>query len=195
MSKTKKNNIIYLKIILLIITFILSYYGTFDIIEKYPKIVLATEREYNNASITLSPYDDNLWCTEIQEITLYPDETRVNDGDPLELKINYTKSDDNSKENLYFLQAGVGKEDLHKLKEGENKFGPFYYKYGKTKVYIQYCQKEFDLSNNKSNSIVGLTLERPSFIDSKTGTILVFIATFILFGEFFRLVLYFLSKE
>ena len=71
--------------------------------------------------------------------------------------------------------------------------GFVYYKPEKNKIYTRHCY------NYKYASNVSFTpdfeVQRPSFVDSRIGNLMIFLGTIVLLGEFFKLFLYFINEK
>jgi len=188
-----------LKWIILILIIFFSIFITINIKEKYPSLALdykTTNSEFIESLNNTEPisYITKHAICNFYPITIFPDETRINEGDPMIITVEWKAENKNQ-----FLLLGFNEDKAESIPSGKrNKMEITYYKKGKNKIYIHSCyinKEGLDLANriNSGSFEYQLGVERPSFVDSWIGGILVFLTTFIVLGEIFKLLTYFLK--
>ncbi|MFA6089912.1 MAG: hypothetical protein WC755_08700 [Candidatus Woesearchaeota archaeon] len=119
-------------------------------------------------------------------MTLYPDETRINEGDLMIVKTSF-KVD----KGLMSYSVGMRPNELVNVIPNPKgtTVGFVYYKKGKNILYIEEC------SNFSYSSEVSFTpyfqIERPSFVDSKLGFLTILFGSILLLVEMYKIIMYF----
>ena len=193
-----------IRIIFLLIIIIISSFITVEISKKFPSLDIGVKID-SKGFVSDSSFSPDVMCLKIEEWVWDIDSTRINEGDLLELTIDLKQEGKGQ-----YTLAGLEKNNLnYKLKEGYNSLGVLYYKENKIKFYKRYC---VILKNPTAEEVSSKTIEelskkysgsssyiphikRPSFVDSKVGVIILFITSFVMLGEFIKLIFHFVGKE
>lgn len=194
-----------IRVILLIAIIIISLIVTYYMVERYPSLsVIVTDRYslWNNDTEIINQSEGNTNIKEFGKSThhYYCDENfknsvilvwkytldprYVNEGDVINIESKFISNLGNE----YY--SGYNLEKLKKVKKGNNIFDTIYYRGGNITIYSVGC---FNVDFDKTGeSVHGFDIRTPSFIDSKLGYLLIFLTSFILLGETYKLISYFL---
>jgi hypothetical protein len=194
----------YFNIFAIIMIIVLSALVTMRIREEYPSIkvdydtteekqlesiINGTNSWENNQFIKENTFiEKELFCSA-ETLILYPDSTRINEGDPMIIKAFFY-----FEEGMQSFNAGVNPQELISVDPGDKGevIGFVYYKEGKNKIYIKHC---YNTSYNPSISYKqNFEIERPSFVNSPWGELMVFFGTILLLGELYKLFYYFVVE-
>lgn len=157
-------------------------------LEKSATLVLnetmfVTRDDVADLTSNLHSYCSNKYKDSLARMKIYTlDESSVRIGDPI-LIISNIK---NKGENLDFeVFSGTKKDHLIKVNSGVTDLGLVYYNGKNITTYVVVCLNLEDLNRVKSTIEFTNNFIRPSFIDSKTGFIVVFMTIFVLLSQFF----------
>ena len=202
----KKRYLKYVKLLMIIFLFFVTFHITNMIKEEFPSIKIESRLGYldnrhyegymdgDRFIVTnAGPSELHNFCSReyndssigIDVINL--DDTSIRVGDRISIEKN-VYADGNMIDNEEHF-AGITKDNLKKIKEGINDIDLIYYNGKNITVYTLSCFNEADWRSGKYKGTVAIStiIERPSFIDNIYAQILVFITVFILLCQFIGL--------
>ena len=196
------------KILLLIVLIFSSLYITNKVREQFPSIRIQSKditsfssngTEYhfgqNYSDIFFKSELHNL-CSKQYEFShisswVYNlDDSSIREGDPVLISSNVETDADqlNDTEHL----AGIDKNNLKRIHKGITSLDLIYFSRKNITVYLLSCYNAEDLT--PTNTVFRINLTRPSFVDTKIGSFIVFITVFVLLSQFFEQTIKFFSK-
>jgi len=185
------------KIVTLIIFITLSLFITIFTREQFPSIKIDSKVhtfELQNASghmiganfhptesgrVELHYYCSENYNNSLISVGVYNlDESTVRKGDLL--RISTQIKGENIRKNFEAF-GGVRKDKLKKIRGLSEKLDLIYYQGGNITVFTLICFNEKELNEGKGGTMNFSTdIERPSFVDSRIGTAVVFLTAFIM---------------
>ena len=202
----KKRYLKYVKLLMIILLFFVTFHFTNMIKEEFPNIKIESKSVYSDnrhyegymdgdifVITNAGPSELHNFCSReyndssimIDVINL--DDTSIRVGDRISIEKNiYAEGNLIDDQELF---AGITKDNLKKIKEGINDIELIYYNGKNITVYTLSCFNEADWRSGKyeGKTVFSTIIKRPSFIDNIYAQILVFITVFILLSQFIGL--------
>jgi hypothetical protein len=185
----------YTKLVFLVIIVAFALFLSNKLSQKYPTIIIdksltyASHEAISNISFSDVEGDGKSICGPLENMTLFVDDTRINEGDPIEIGVQYKAQKPNVS-----LKVSIDQEYFVNIKDGQRTtIGLGYYRMGRNIVYYRECvpNPRNDQCISAGGSNVGFYISRPSFLDSGWGKVISTFAFIILLGETLRIIFYF----
>ncbi len=196
------------KYFILIFIIFLSIYFTSLIKEQFPSIKISSrEHKFNLEDATgringtnfypdavekseLHDYCSDKYGNSIVSETKYAlDDSSIRVGDPINVySIIKSEGESDNPFQLFEFYVGTTKDSLNKIIKSKQKIELIYHSDKSITTYLLMCFNLDEMNEWSGKTIYTSEFERPSFVDSLIGNIIIFLTSFVLIGSFLDIV-------